>query len=282
MRAKHNLCEWCTFVPTKHLVAHNLPSNTPCQLANKISRSTAVCIHHYYASFPIHLLLRVIRAAHSPRPHLTSPPAHRTSSPTMSSTALPISPTRFATALKDLPLGSLYAKAFELRNALSHLRNSNAQLAAFASHGTADYDADCALALAENGETMARFEGRIAMLRREVEGRGMLWVGEENGTAVAAMDVEPGESAAQDGMETVTPSDDGVATLQQQQWQRTENVILTDEELRRLLEERTQQQQRQRTGNGRLTDEELRSRVGERMQEDDDADAADGHGGLHL
>lgn len=110
----------------------------------------------------------------------------------------------------------------------------------------------------------------------------MLWVGEENGTAVAAMDVEPGESAAQDGMETVTPSDDGVATLQQQQWQRTENVILTDEELRRLLEERTQQQQRQRTGNGRLTDEELRSRVGERMQEDDDADAADGHGGLHL
>ena len=182
----------------------------------------------------------------------------------MSSAALPISPTRFAAALKDLPLGSLHAKVFELRNALTHLHDSNAQLASFAAPGAADYDAECALALAENEDTMARFEERIAMLRREVEGRGMLWVEgreegqRENGAPPARVavdvDVEPGERAARDEMQTAGRRYGGEAA----------------------------QAQQERTGNGRLTDEELRRMLEERMRQDDRAYGDDGEGGLHL
>ncbi|KAF2804895.1 uncharacterized protein BDZ99DRAFT_340784, partial [Mytilinidion resinicola] len=87
----------------------------------------------------------------------------------MSATAPPISPTRFAAALKDLPLSSLHGKAAELRNSITHLQHSNKELQPFATEG----DEVCKDAIAENEEVVDRMEHRILLLRAEVEGRGM-------------------------------------------------------------------------------------------------------------
>jgi hypothetical protein len=88
----------------------------------------------------------------------------------MSSQTAPISPTRFAAALTDLPISALYAKAFELRNSLTHLRASNDQLAEFPD------DKDCAEAIAENEETMQRMEDRVLLIEYEVTTvRGLPW-----------------------------------------------------------------------------------------------------------
>ena len=50
----------------------------------------------------------------------------------MSSETQPISPARFAAALKDLPASSLALKVLELRNSIAHLDYSNAELKPFA------------------------------------------------------------------------------------------------------------------------------------------------------
>ncbi|OJD38601.1 translation machinery-associated protein 17 [Diplodia corticola] len=91
----------------------------------------------------------------------------------MSAEALPITPAAFAEAIKELTVPSLHAKAAELRNSIYHLRRSNLQLQPFADEG----DGDCAEAIRENEEVMARMEDRIELLKLEVEvNRGMLWV----------------------------------------------------------------------------------------------------------
>lgn len=112
----------------------------------------------------------------------------------------PITPARFAAALPDLPLASLHLKVLELRNALRHLADSNAQLQPFAD-GTATArdsrapvpglpDPDCADAIAENECVMARMRERIALVRREVSRRGASWAEFEEGGGAA---LEPGE-----------------------------------------------------------------------------------------
>ncbi|EKG11314.1 hypothetical protein MPH_11579 [Macrophomina phaseolina MS6] len=91
----------------------------------------------------------------------------------MSAESTPISPAAFAEAIKELTLPSLHAKAAELRNSIYHLRRSNVQLQPFADEG----DRDCADAIKENEEVMARMEDRIELLKLEVEvNRGMPWV----------------------------------------------------------------------------------------------------------
>ena len=71
----------------------------------------------------------------------------------MSATALPISPIRFAAAIESLPLDSLHDKAAELCNSLRHLVRSNELLRPLADEG----DDDCADAVRENDEVMARY-----------------------------------------------------------------------------------------------------------------------------
>ncbi|KAE8443073.1 hypothetical protein EG329_002396 [Mollisiaceae sp. DMI_Dod_QoI] len=98
----------------------------------------------------------------------------------MSSEATPISPARFAEALKDLPLSTLHLKAAELRNSIAHLDYSNEQLKPFAD-GTepsvnGQPDQDCVDAIRENEIVVARMQERIALLRAEVEGRGSSWL----------------------------------------------------------------------------------------------------------
>lgn len=134
----------------------------------------------------------------------------------MSSEALPISPTRFAAALTDLPLSALHLKVLELRNSITHLDYSNEQLRPFA-EGTAtttattttttppstqpsttqtptgqpqptttttttaapearsEPDPDCVDAIRENEAVIARMQARIALVRAEVERRGLGW-----------------------------------------------------------------------------------------------------------
>jgi hypothetical protein len=157
----------------------------------------------------------------------------------MSSDAQPIPPARFREAIKDLPVGSLHAKAAELRNSIAHLQSSNDQLKEFADGG----DRDCAEAITENEEVMARMTQRIEMLKGEVEGRGLRWYedhdkgeldggdaapvvnrsAETNGQAGAEDTASAGVRRAQDAVEAPPPRTNG---------------RLTDEELQRLLAER--------------------------------------------
>jgi hypothetical protein len=135
----------------------------------------------------------------------------------MSSNTRPISPTRFASALAELPVGSLYAKAAELRNSLTHLKSSNEQLLPFSQEG----DKDCADAIKENEETMERMQDRVLLLQQEVEvNRGMKW--EPEG-------VQPKEPGEEEEEEVVT-TNSSTGT--------THNGGLSDEELRRRIEER--------------------------------------------
>lgn len=136
----------------------------------------------------------------------------------MSNEALPISPARFALALKDLPLSTLHLKAAELRNSIAHLDYSNEQLKPFAdgAEGDGGPDQDCADAIKENEVVIARMLERIELLKQEVEGRGSSWLefqsaeeletgkeGEEgelvNGTGRADGDVEMGEGGEEGG-----------------------------------------------------------------------------------
>ncbi|SPQ18847.1 34627e8b-f2c2-4524-abe1-f4479ed8da0a [Thermothielavioides terrestris] len=135
----------------------------------------------------------------------------------MSADSVPITPARFAAALKDLPLSSLHLKLLELRNSIAHLDYSNEQLRPYA-EGTATAfssaeaaaaaaattttttttttepsaqqqppppqqqqtqqltpDPDCAEAIRENEEVIARMQERIRLVRAEVESRGLSW-----------------------------------------------------------------------------------------------------------
>jgi hypothetical protein len=96
----------------------------------------------------------------------------------MSHEALPISPARFAAALKDLPLSTLHLKAAELRNSIAHLDYSNEQLKPFAegTEGGGVPDQDCVDAIKENEIVIERMQERIVLLRAEVEGRGSSWL----------------------------------------------------------------------------------------------------------
>lgn len=109
----------------------------------------------------------------------------------MSADSVPITPARFAAALKDLPLSSLHLKLAELRNSIVHLDYSNEQLRPYA-EGKATVmstttttsqpqqppyppDQDCIDAIRENEEVIERMQERIRLVRVEVEARGLNW-----------------------------------------------------------------------------------------------------------
>ncbi|KAF2471920.1 uncharacterized protein BDR25DRAFT_341988 [Lindgomyces ingoldianus] len=88
----------------------------------------------------------------------------------MSADTLPITPSRFTAALADLPVSSLHAKVFELRNSIAHLEKSNLELEEWAREG----DKECYEALLENRDVVRRMEERVELVRREiVEVRGL-------------------------------------------------------------------------------------------------------------
>ncbi|KAL6867883.1 hypothetical protein J3F83DRAFT_738383 [Trichoderma novae-zelandiae] len=109
----------------------------------------------------------------------------------MSADTTPISPARFASAIKDLSLSMLHLKVLEIRNSIAHLQYSNDQLKPFAqgtsiargaesasdssSAEAAVPDQDCVDAIKENEAVIDRMAERIAIIRAEVEGRGFSW-----------------------------------------------------------------------------------------------------------
>lgn len=142
----------------------------------------------------------------------------------MSSETLPISPTRFAEALKDLPASSLALKVLELRSSIAHLDYSNAELKPFAEGATPTLDKrdntsevgqpdqDCKDAMAENEAVIARMQERIELVRAEVEGRGLNWrefqgTADESASASAAQITE-GDTTTQSETSTAATSAD--------------------------------------------------------------------------
>jgi TolA-binding protein len=114
----------------------------------------------------------------------------------MSHESQPITLTRFASALSDLPIDAIYSKYSELRNNISHMESSNKQLEDFAREND---DRDCYEALLENRQVIKRFEERIVALKQEVtEVRGLPWrVREEEEEAKAT--TTNGTVGGQDG-----------------------------------------------------------------------------------
>ncbi|KAF2667555.1 hypothetical protein BT63DRAFT_294885 [Microthyrium microscopicum] len=154
----------------------------------------------------------------------------------MSSHTTPISPARFSSALTDLPLSALYAKASELQNSLTHLRSSNAQLADFPD------DRDCVQAIHENEETMANMQERILLLAREVtDVRGLPWKpeGEED---IRAVEDSAGRGAEVEGVRR----EGGIEVVDRTR----REPRMGDEELARRLEERMREGEGETNGDG--------------------------------
>ncbi|CAK7245915.1 MAG: hypothetical protein STHCBS139747_007520 [Sporothrix thermara] len=106
----------------------------------------------------------------------------------MSSESLPISPARFAEAIKDLSLSTLHLKVLEIRNDIAHLDYSNEQLLPYAKgtiavlgatstsgDGESVPDQDCVDAIKENLVVIERKLKQLELVRAEVENRGVSW-----------------------------------------------------------------------------------------------------------
>ncbi|KAG5980195.1 hypothetical protein E4U55_004286 [Claviceps digitariae] len=131
----------------------------------------------------------------------------------MSADTRPISPSRFAAALQDLSLSMLHLKVLEIRNSIAHLQYSNDQLKPFAdgtatplgNGGAAEEEAnsqpqpdqDCIDAMRENEVVMARMAERIALVRAEVEGRGVSWAEFRSQEEVEEAEAEAEKARAQ-------------------------------------------------------------------------------------
>lgn len=132
----------------------------------------------------------------------------------MSADTTPISPARFASAIKDLSVGMLHLKVLEIRNSIAHLQYSNDQLKPFAegtsvalgestSTSAAEPDQDCIDAIKENEVVIDRMAERLAIVRAEVEDRGISWTEFQSQDEVAAntdAGVEGIEEAAINGL----------------------------------------------------------------------------------
>lgn len=193
----------------------------------------------------------------------------------------PIAPERFAAALKDLSVGMLHLKVLEIRNSIAHLEYSNDQLKPFA-EGTAtalsdsttpaatasEPDQDCIDAIKENEAVIDRMAERIALVRAEVEERGISWAEFQSRDEVASRgEVDAGDKASsvevngdtQPSETTAAAATSAPAESRHEAWSdgtfqtgtirngeihmdreagRPEGGSLTDEQLQRALEER--------------------------------------------
>lgn len=120
----------------------------------------------------------------------------------MSADTTPISPARFASAIKDLSIGMLHLKVLEIRNSIAHLQYSNDQLKPFADGTSAALgepaaapDQDCIDAIKENEAVIDRMAERLAIIRVEVEDRGVSWTEFQSQDEVeAGANAEAGEA----------------------------------------------------------------------------------------
>jgi hypothetical protein len=221
----------------------------------------------------------------------------------MSSDATPISPTRFAAALKGLSLSSLHLKVLELRNNIAHLDYSNEQLRPFA-EGTqstptsppSQPDPDCVEAIKENEEVIARMQERIRLVREEVEGRGFSWTEFQSKEEAEAATEEAAATAQQHTLVNGHTEPNTTATDQQQSTQtntqtadgQRQHSAWTDGTFQTGVISNGAIHMHNTNGSntgGSISDEELRRRMEQQLRNlstDDDGEDDDNEGGLHL
>lgn len=96
----------------------------------------------------------------------------------MADATSPITPARFAAAIRELPVDSLSIKVKELELSILRLEYSNEEMRPFAdgtAEGLTGPDDVCIEAIQENGVVIQRQRERIALVRTEVEARGLNW-----------------------------------------------------------------------------------------------------------
>lgn len=206
----------------------------------------------------------------------------------MSADTTPIAPARFAAALKDLSIGMLHLKVLEIRNSIAHLQYSNDQLRPFA-EGTevasdstapagaqadaAEPDQDCVDAIRENEQVIDRMMERVALIRVEVEERGVSWTEFQSKEEVEAKQDE----TADDGTTTTAVNGTGErnGTTPHSAW--TDGTFQTGTISNGQV--RIDSQPGQTAQGGSMTDEELSRALQERMRNLEDDDEEDG---VHL
>jgi hypothetical protein len=203
----------------------------------------------------------------------------------MSNTAStePITPARFAAALKDLDLPTLRLKVLEIRNSIAHLLYSNAELRPFADGTAGDApDPVCADAIRENEEVLARMAERVDLARAEVQDRGASW---------ALFEEDRRKLFEDDGTRKVLGGPVAATTTPAQTQARANGTGAPDGERSHpawsdgTIQVGTIRLRGQANGagagaGGSLSDEELVRRLQERMREMDQDDEEDG--GMHL
>jgi len=187
----------------------------------------------------------------------------------------PITPARFASALKSLSVEMLHLKVLEIRNSIAHLQYSNDQLKPFAEPEAQgeQADQDCVEAIRENEVVIDRMAERIALVRMEVEERGVSWAefqSKDEVDAQKAAESTNGETPIVNGNGAEQQSDPWTDGTFQTGTIRNGEITM-DETPRRP----------QNAQGGSLSDEELRRAMEERMR-DLGTDNDDADGGMHL
>ncbi|KAK4128168.1 hypothetical protein N657DRAFT_638577 [Parathielavia appendiculata] len=250
----------------------------------------------------------------------------------MSADSLPITPTRFAAALRDLPVSSLHLKVLELRNSIAHLDYSNEQLRPFA-EGTATAlspntqqqaqggaqqpqpqpDQDCVDAIKENEQVIERMQERIRLVRHEVESRGLSWTEFQSQAEREEAEQEQAENSninnnehgrqqtsASSGEDSGSNMVDGdvvngaitATAVNGEPVQRRHHSAWSDGTFQTGVLRNgvvhldgvagSRQPAAGRGQGGSLTDEELRRRMEEQLRDLGEDEEEDGEGGLHL
>lgn len=206
------------------------------------------------------------------------------------STDAPISPARFAAALKDLSLSMLHLKVLELRNSIAHLDYSNEQLRPFAdgteptlssTSSPPQPDQDCIDAIRENEEVVRRMQERIALVRAEVEERGCSWTEFQSKEEVEEEErrrrEERGEAVVNGTNGVSGEGVNGESGPTHNAW--TDGTFQTGTISNGEVRMDPVPGQQTTSGGGSLTDEELRRRVEEQLRSLDDDEDEDG---MHL
>ncbi|KAH8808369.1 hypothetical protein F5884DRAFT_367133 [Xylogone sp. PMI_703] len=197
----------------------------------------------------------------------------------MSHESLPISPERFAQAIKDLSISSLHLKAAELRNSIAHLDYSNEQLKPFA-EGTAAApgsaegvpDQDCIDAIKENEVVIARMQERIELLKAEVENRGGSWTEFLSAEEVAGNGIADAETPGED------VNDDAAHPGNQEEHEAWRDGTFQTGTISNGEVRLNGASQANGTG-GRVSDDELRRQIEERIRA---LSGEEGDEGMHL
>lgn len=226
----------------------------------------------------------------------------------MSADTEPISVSRFAAALKDLSVDTLHLKVLEIRNSIAHLQYSNDQLKPFAegsavavssssassppststeqqAAASTEPDQDCVEAIRENEQVIDRMAERIALIRAEVEERGISWTEFQSKDELLAKRAQEEEARRHqngdgDGINGYAEREASAGGSEQQHSAWTDGTFQTG--TIRNGEVRLDSQPGRPEG-GSLNDDQLRQALEERMRNlnhEDDNDESEG--GMHL